>query len=195
MVQSFAGSYCRACSTARRSVVETGIEIAGDVRAQRAPAALGKDLEIAARLRRLDDAERVGLAGHRQVLGIVAGDLQEDAAVRPALVGLSRRMLEARPEADAGRRLGPVADHPAEALHHLDMGGVALDIGEQRGVIAGADPPEMRLQRRREARRLRLQRGFVARIGEQLDPVAFEERALLGQRPGLLIGRRSGRGS
>src|SRR5271170_1390159 len=99
---------------------ETGIEITGDVRPQSAPAALGKDPEIAARLRLLDDAKGIGLARHRQILGIVTGDLQEDAAVRSALICLSRRMLEARAEADTGRRFGPIANGVADALHHVD---------------------------------------------------------------------------
>ncbi len=97
-------------------------------------------------------------------------------------------MLKTRPKADARRRLGPVAYDAADALHDLDMAGAALDIGEQRGVIARADAPEMGLQRRCEALTLRLQRRLVARIGEQFDPVAFEEGARLGQRPSLLVG-------
>src|SRR5215472_11485966 len=73
--------------TAQRS--KAGIEITCDVRPQGAPAALGKDIVIAARLRGLDDAKGVGLTGDPQIFGIVAGDLQKDAAVRSALVGLS----------------------------------------------------------------------------------------------------------
>src|SRR5215470_14483300 len=74
--------------------VETGGKVARDVHAQGAPAALRQHVEIAARLRLLDNAEGVGLAGDRQVLAVVAGDLQEDAAVRAALIGLPRRVLE-----------------------------------------------------------------------------------------------------
>src|SRR5258708_17654991 len=108
--------------------------------AQRAPAAFGKHVEIAARLRRLDDAEAVFLAGHRQILCIVAGDLQEDASRRAALVGLPRRMQEARPEADAGPDSPLVANRRAHLLQRLPVAGVALDIGEQRGVVAGSEP-------------------------------------------------------
>src|SRR5262249_49186274 len=117
-------------------------------------APLRKHLQIAARLRRLDDAKGVGLAGHRQVFGVIAGDLQKDAAVRAALIGLSRRMLEARAKTDAGRRFGPVTDHAADALNRFDMGGAAIDISQKRRVIAGAEPPEMGLQSPGEARRL-----------------------------------------
>src|SRR5215470_1716432 len=136
--------------------VETTGQVAGDVRAQRAPAALGQHVEIATRLRLLDNPEGIGLAGHREVLAVVASDLQENAAIGAALISLPRRVLEARAEADAGRRLGAVADHAAQLLHCLDMRGCAIDIGEQRRVVSCADASEMRLQRRREVRRLRL---------------------------------------
>ena len=39
--------------------VEAGIEITGDVHSQGAPAAFGKDVEVAARLRLLYDPKRV----------------------------------------------------------------------------------------------------------------------------------------
>src|SRR5215469_16157104 len=144
--------------------VETRFEVAGNVSAESTPAALRQNVEIAACLRLLDDAKGIGLAGNRQILGIVAGDLQKNAAVRPAFISLPRRVLKARPEADACRRLGTVADRAPEPLHRIDMGRAALDIGEQRRIVARAYPPEMGLQRRREARRPRLYLGFVARI-------------------------------
>src|SRR6516162_6772247 len=145
---------------------ETGIEVAGDVRPQGTATAFGENVEIAARLRRLDDAKGIGLSGHRQVLGVVAGDLQKDTAVRSTLVGLSRRMLEARPEADAGRGRGPIADGAADMLHYIDIGLASLDIGEQGCVIPLTDPPELGLQGSSQARCLRLQCGLVARICE-----------------------------
>src|SRR5437870_3492098 len=114
--------------------VEAPFEVAGDMRAQGASAAFRKNLQIATRLRRLDHAKSVGMTRHWQVFGVVAGDLQENAAVRPTFVGLSGRMLEARAEADAGRRLGPVSDHAAEALHHFDVVGAAIDVSQQRCV-------------------------------------------------------------
>jgi hypothetical protein len=46
------------------------------------------------------------------------------------------------------------------------MGGAALDIGEQCRVVPGVKPFEMGLQSCGQVRCLRLQRGFVARIGE-----------------------------
>ena len=156
---------------------------------QGTPAALGQDLEIAARLRRLDHAEGVFLAGHRQILGVLAGDLQEDAAVRAALVGLPGRMQKARAEAEAGRRFGAVADHPAPALQRRDMAGAAFDIGEQTRIVAGADAAEMGLERRGQAGRRGRQRRRVPRVGEEAEAAVGEKRLLLRQCPGLLVGR------
>src|SRR5204863_9149495 len=77
-------------------------DVLPDVHAQRATPTLCQDVEVAARLRRLDDAERVLPPRHRNVGPVVAGDLQEDAGVRAALVSLPRRVQEARAEAGAG---------------------------------------------------------------------------------------------
>src|SRR5437879_3630757 len=67
--------------------VQTRVKVARYVRTQGPPATFRKNLQIAARLRRLDHAKRVGMTGHWQVFGVVAGDLQENAAVRSTLVG------------------------------------------------------------------------------------------------------------
>ena len=69
------------------------------------------------------------------------------------------------------------------------MVGAAVDVSQQRRVVSCPDPSEMRFKDSREACRLRLQGGFIARIGEQLDRFSFEKGALLGQCPGLFIGR------
>ena len=60
-----------------------------DMRVERPPAPFGQSAEIAARLRRLDDAEARLAAGNGEVEVRLGGDLQKDAAARPALVGLS----------------------------------------------------------------------------------------------------------
>ena len=78
--------------------------------AQGAALALQQHLEVASRLRRLDDAEGVLLPGHGHIDRVVAGDLQEDAGVRSALVGLPGRVQEARAELQAGRDALRVAD-------------------------------------------------------------------------------------
>src|SRR3954468_14059738 len=89
---------------------QSRLEVALEMYPQRAAAAFGQHVEIAARLRRLDHAKTRLLAGHREILGIVGGDLQEDAAVRPAFVGLPGGMQEARPEFRAGRDMALVAN-------------------------------------------------------------------------------------
>ena len=81
---------------------------------QSAPPAIGQNLKISARLRRLHDAESVFLSGHRQVDRIVAGDLQEHSRIRPAFVRLSRRVQEARAEAETGRNAFLVAHQHGE---------------------------------------------------------------------------------
>src|SRR3569833_1145543 len=86
-------------------------DIALEVDSQCAPAALGQHVEVAAGLCRLDDAEARLLSGDRKILRIVSGDLQEHAAVRPALVGLAGRMQEARAELGASGEMLLVA-HP-----------------------------------------------------------------------------------
>ena len=56
--------------------------------AQHTPAALDQHREIALRLRGLDHAEAVAMAGNIDVDRIVTSDLQEYAGIRPTLVGL-----------------------------------------------------------------------------------------------------------
>src|SRR6185503_7228005 len=81
---------------------ETDFDIFANMHAQCSATAIGKDLEVSSRLRRLHDAERVLRAGHRQVASVVASDLQKDAAVRATFVGLPGRMQETWAEAEAG---------------------------------------------------------------------------------------------
>ena len=69
---------------------------------QRPAIAIGKHAEVAASLGSLDDAKRVFLAGDGNVGGVVAGELEKDAGVRAALVGLTCGMEKARAETKAG---------------------------------------------------------------------------------------------
>src|SRR5262249_39476355 len=78
------------------------LDVLAEVDAEGAAIAFAKHLEVASRLRRLDRPEGVLLPWHLHVGRIIAGDLQEHAAVRPALVRLAGRMQEARAEAQAG---------------------------------------------------------------------------------------------
>jgi hypothetical protein len=76
-----------------------------EMHTQDTPAALGEHLQIAAGLRRLNDAEAVFVARHIEIARVVARDLQEHAGVRAAFVELTRRMEKARTESEAGGRL------------------------------------------------------------------------------------------
>src|SRR5258708_25001687 len=98
--------------------------------AQRAPPALGEDIEIAARLRRLHGTETVRRAGHGEVSRIIAGDLQKDTAIGSALVGLSGRMHEAWAEAEAGRDTLRITYRSAWRLPRRGMRGIVFDITE-----------------------------------------------------------------
>src|SRR5579859_4427260 len=73
-------------------------DVRAQVRTQRTALAFGQNLEIAARLRRFHNAESVLLAGHRQIVGVVASDLEEHAGVRTALVSLPGGMQKTRTE-------------------------------------------------------------------------------------------------
>src|SRR6478752_4271836 len=114
------------------------LEVTLEMDTQRAPAAFGQHVEIAARLRRLDDAKAGFLARHRQIPGVVGRDLQEYAAAGSALVGLAGRMQEARAEFGAGRNVAPVADLQPHLLQRVDRRAVACDISQQRKIIAAA---------------------------------------------------------
>ena len=135
--------------------------------AQCTPAAFRQDFEIAARLRCLDHAESIGMTGHRKVPRVLAGDLKEDAAVRAALVGLTGRVLKARPEADAGRRFGGSRIIWRSSCNPARYGRGSLDIGEQRGVITGAEALEMALRPACEAGRLRPSAPLRCGVGEK----------------------------
>ena len=69
----------------RANHAQAGRDVRAKVNPKRATAPLRQYLEIAARLRRLDDAECVCLPRHRQVLRVVARDLQEHSCVGPPL--------------------------------------------------------------------------------------------------------------
>src|SRR5580704_6158881 len=106
----------RLCQRVSNGVLER-CQAGGDVRAemdaQEAPVAFGQHFEVAARLRRLDDAKGVFLIRHLQIGGVIAGDLQEHAAIWAAFVGLPGRMQEPRPKAKTGGDVLAIADqHP-----------------------------------------------------------------------------------
>ena len=110
------------------------------------------------------------MSGHRQIRGIVARDLQEDAGIRAALVGLPGGVKEARPEAEARGHALFVANRVANRLKLRFVRVVHLDVAEQREVIAGVQAIQMRAQIAGErgvvARRLFQGRGVLL-VGER----------------------------
>src|SRR5262249_29325432 len=67
-----------------------GLDVSAEVHPEGAALPLGQHLKVAAGLRRLHNAKGVVLSRNRDVDRVAAGDLQEDTAIGPSLVGLSR---------------------------------------------------------------------------------------------------------
>src|SRR5262249_39466248 len=118
---------------------KTCLDILAEMNAQDAAVAFGKHLEVAPRLCGFDNAEGVFLPRHRNVRLIIASNLQEDAAVRPALVCLSCGMQEARAEAETSRNALAVANGVTQLLQLRLVGFVHLDVAEHGKVIARLD--------------------------------------------------------
>src|SRR5690242_21897432 len=97
-----------------------------NVYTQCAPLAQHQHLEIAPRLRRLDNAETVFAARDRDIGRRIAGDLQKHAGVWPALVGLTGRVQETRTEPEAGCNFLAVADHRTDVLQRAQVLLIAL---------------------------------------------------------------------
>ena len=114
--------------------------------AQGPATAVGQNLEISTGLGCFHDAESVFLVGHWQIGGIIAGDLQEDAGVRAAFVGLSGGMQEARAKAEASGGVLFIAHGMTKLLKFGFVRGVIWMKAEQREVVASADAIEMGAQ-------------------------------------------------
>src|SRR5438093_533996 len=152
-------------------------------------APLREDLEIPPGLGGLDHAEGVSMAGHRKVLGVVAGHLHEDAAGRAPFVGLSRRMQEARAEAETCRDTLAVANRMPRLLEKLLVAGVHREVGQQREIVTRPEPaevsPEIGHQRALPANRP-VQLFRVPPVREQANAAFLEEGTLAGERAGPL---------
>ena len=114
--------------------------------AQRAPATFEQNVEIATRLRGFHHAKARAVAGNGQVLGVVRSDLEEHTAVWPALVSLSGRMQKARTEFEAGRDVAAIAQRQPPRLQARHVCLVMREVGQDRDIIPGAEPREMRLE-------------------------------------------------
>ena len=123
--------------------LEAGLQILAEMYTECATAALGEDIEIAACLRGLYDAERVFLARYSKVGSVIVSDLEKDAAVRATFVSLTGGMQKSRAEAEASGKLLFVANDVTEFLENFFVFGVHGDVAEDGEVIASACAGEM----------------------------------------------------
>src|SRR5260370_11375330 len=158
--------------------------------AQCAAAAFGKNGKIASGLRSLYHTKSVFLPGYRKILGIVASDLQKNAAVRPAFVGLSRGVQEARAKAEDGGHLLLVAHGVPNTLQRLFIRESHRYVTDDRKIVTRCQSREMRFQNVYKFRAA-FQRGGIFFIREKLDAFLFEERRFRRKTSGCFILARS----
>src|SRR5579883_2675837 len=116
---------------------KASFDVRSKMNAQSTAVAFGKNLKVAAGLRRLYHSEGVLLPGHRKIGGIVTRDLQEHAGIRAAFISLAGRMEKAESKTEARGDAAFVADKVANRLKLGLVGPIAIEIAEQRKVIAG----------------------------------------------------------
>src|SRR5215813_7012116 len=157
-----------------RKRVQAGLQILAEVDAQSAAAAFGENVEVAASLRGFHDTKRIFLAGDCHVGGVVAGNLQEDAAVWAALVGLSRGVQKARAEAEARSDFLLVAYGVAKLLQHFFIFGVHRNVAEDGEVIARTSARKMLFEHVNEFCATSKGRGILF-VGKEFYASCFEE--------------------
>src|SRR4051794_31573691 len=91
-------------------LLKAALNVDPEVNAERPSSSLGEDLEVAPSLRVLHDAERITAPGYGQVYLWIRGELQEDASIGAALVGLPGGVEKSRAEAQCRRNVAGVAD-------------------------------------------------------------------------------------
>ena len=106
----------QAPATSADEALQTGADVVAETDPQHGLAARPERGEVAARLGTLEHAERVGLPGHRHVVGVVPDDLQEQTARGAALVELPGGVQVARTVAERRRDAQAVAQREAKAL-------------------------------------------------------------------------------
>src|ERR1700756_1040862 len=104
--------------------------------AKGASPALREHREIAAGLRGFDDAEGVLLIGNGKIDGVVAGDLQEDAGVGSAFVGLACGVQKARTKSKNGGELLLVPHAVAKGLQGSLVLRIHGDVAEQSEIVS-----------------------------------------------------------
>lgn len=115
---------------------ETGGDVLPEMDAQGAAVAFGKHLKVAASFCRFHHAKGVLLPRHGKIGGVVTCDLEEDARIWSALVGLPGGMEEARAEAEASGYMGFIADEMANRLEFRFVSGVTIQVAQHGEVIS-----------------------------------------------------------
>src|SRR5580704_17306237 len=143
--------------------------------AEGASPAFSEYCEIAAGLGSFDDAEGVPLIGNGKIDGVVAGDLQEDAGIGSAFVGLAGGVQKARTKSKNRRDLLLVPHAVANGLQNSLVLGIHGDVAEQREIVSLASAREVSLQDL--GKRFPLLEGVcVFCVSVELHTVAFEKR-------------------
>jgi hypothetical protein len=150
-------------------------DIFTEMDAQRAPATLRQHSKIAARLRCFHDAKGVLLPRNEDVHRVVARDLQKNAGIGTAFVGLSRGVQETRAKAEDSGDFFVVTHGEADGLERLFMRFVHGDVAERGKIVPGADAREMFLQKASQSATA-LKFGGIFNIGVELQAVARKER-------------------
>src|SRR2546430_11700072 len=114
--------------------------------AQCAALALEQYGKIAPRLRRLYHPESELLPGYRQIDGVIARDLQKDAAVRTTFISLTGGMQKPRAKSQASRVLPRIPHTMANALQHHLMLAIHRHVGQQSEIVAGGQASEVHSQ-------------------------------------------------
>src|SRR4029078_9939431 len=110
---------------------------------QSPPPAFSQHFKIATGLGCFHNSESVFLSGHRQIIRIIASDLQKNSFVGSALVSLSRRMQKAWSKPETGGGAFFVPHQMAGCLQCALVLLIHLDISEQGKVITWLQTIEM----------------------------------------------------
>src|SRR5262249_52908618 len=116
----------------------------------------------------------VFLFRNRKVIGIVARDLQEDAAVRASLVGLPCGVQKARTKSQNGRNSFCVPDLVAYSFKSRLIRFIHGEIAQESEIISVAHPLQMQLQDLRKVFSL-LELVCVSRVRVKLHTLACKE--------------------
>src|SRR5579859_2513611 len=154
-------------------------DIFAEMDTQRAAVTFRENGKIAARLGGFYHAKSVSLTRNEEVDGVVASNLQENAGVGTALVGLSRGMKKARPKAQDGRDFSVVSHGKADGLEGFFIRFVHGEVAQHRKIITGVDAREVFLQDGGE-RCTTLKNGDIRPTGVQFAARAGKKRSLGG---------------